>query len=394
MAKATLYKTSENARRIVLIAVIGVAVLLAFDTFGKVRENQAVQSTIQVSSYLIPDKALGNLNKLTIPALSTNTSIKPTYSLEGVYGIFPDAAYVYKTQKPREKLLVFENAQNGIKSLGFNENTYIEKGNSVYEWKMASDTKTITFDKINQVWDLNTLYDSNVEAKKKKVLKSNKLDYESAMDKMISTLGFNKYGLGNPSITVEFAKLENGIFLKKEDPLEADYVLANASRVLRLADLKPKDQRPAVKAGGFEPKAIEGKVYATDPRYGQVNIVGSNNLTNFAVDLYEMDFTNFEYLSAKGIYSIIKPDEAWTLIQQGGGSLVSLIPQGYNYFSEYPKNSGIKKFIADRFQTQLGYWEPEEWSEFIYPIYVFEGRAEMEDGKLANFTYYIDAIKR
>ena len=347
------------------------------------------------------DRKFGDIDRPKIPGITLDSATTPSYSLESVFTLLPDVAYVYKIDKPREKLGAFENAQNSVKALGFNPLVY-DTDNNLFTWETAGGTRIIKYDKENLTWSMTTNYADNIEAKRVKTLNTKISSYESTALSLVKTLGFDTTGFDTGLVDARYAKYNNGTFYNNDNPLEADYVVINLYRNLSFADLKPTDQLPQTENKALIPKPIDAYVYTEDPRVGEIRIVGSNQMRDYTKDVFELNFTNYEYsidsASADGLlrssYLIITPEEAWTKIQQGQGSLVSLIPQSGNYFGDQPSTAAVRKFVADRSKTLLGYYEPKEWTGYVYPMYIFKGRAEMSDGRQAEFTYYIEAIKR
>lgn len=396
---ATLYQFSNNARKgVILILVLVVAILLV-DTYSKFQSSNGVIITNQTRFYSKPDKALGEIPALVIKSIATDTSVKPTYSRQSVHSNnYPDVAYVYAIEKPREKLDSFENAQAIAQSLGFSPNSYTSKGNNTFEWSSSFGTKVLTYNKVSQVWSLKTAYADNIEAKKIKSISTDITSYQRNAISLVSELGFPIQGISEDTIDARFSKLSfDGSFMaldKVEGSAVDTYVVINIKRYLRLADLLPESELQVLRQQKIAiPSARDAFVYQSDPRDGELRLVVSNNMQDYSKDVFEMSFINFVYTGSKGVYQLITPDEAWNNAQSGQGALVSLIPQGYNYFVDYP-TAGISKFVADATKTELGYYEPEEWTGFVYPIYIFKGRAELSDGRQASFTYFVDALKR
>jgi len=389
---ATLYQTTNTARKVIIFFLIGAVIILVIDLFQ--RAPVAVPANAELKRfYMVVDGKLGNIAAPTIPAINVNKQ-GATYALEGVYGVFPDVAYLYSVEKPREKLLVFENAQKNTVLLGFSADAFEDKGDESYTWNSVDLTKRVDFNKTLQSWKLTTEYEGNVDAIRRKALTREIEYYLNQTERLVNLMSFDNYGMDNAIYNAKYAKLDNGIFVEKTNAVESDYIIVNAYRNLRLADLKPRNELPEVKSQALIPKVVDGQVYGNDPRIGQMHGIASENFSNYAKELYEMSFTNFEYSSKKGSYSLVTPDEAWNKIQSGGGSIVSILPQNFNYFAEYPTNLSVRRFTADRSKTVLGYYEPEEWIGFVYPIYIFEGRAELTDGRIGSFILFIDAQRR
>ncbi len=388
---ATLYQSAETTRKIIVGFLVLAVVILVIDIVG--RTPTTTNTNVNASRfYMNPDNIFKTLDPINIPKLDTDIS-NASYAIEGVVGVYPDVAYVYKIDEPREKLLVFENAQENVDTLGFDPDDFTQNEN-VYTWKSSDESKTLIFDKILQSWNLTTSYEDNVNAIKNKTITRDEAYYTGRMENLLRSLSFDINGFDDAIIDVRFSKLTNGIFEEKDSNLESDYVIIDSYRQLRFADLKPSSELPEVSNKALIPKEVDAQVFNSDPRKGQLRVIASENFTNYLNELYELEYTNWQYSNETGKYLIITPEEAWTKISEGNGSLVSILPQNFNYFSDYPSNLKVNRFVADMTQTVVAYWENSEWDGYLHPIYVFTGRANLSDGRLANFTYFIDAIKR
>ena len=398
---ATLYEASNTGRKVIIGFLVLTAVVLVIETISNLNKESQLGGRDPTRFYMNPDRKFGDIARPTIEGIQIDPSVKPSYGLESVFTLLPDVAYVYQVDRPREKLGDLEAAQSTVKELGFNSLIFTTEGNN-YIWNTASDTKTITYNKETLQWSMSTKYADNIEAKKTKVLNTNINTYIGKAENLIGNLGFDPTGSDDALIDARYAKYNNGTFFSNDDPLQADYVIINMFKKLPFADLKPTDELPETTNKSLIPKALSAYVYTSDPRVGQVRIVASNSMNDEAKDIFELKYTDYIYsvdpssgnTVLKGAYLIISPEEAWTRISNNQGSLVSLIPQNGNYFGDKPPSAEVVKFTADRSKTELGYYEPEQWTGYVYPMYIFRGKAEMKDGREATFVYYVEAIKR
>jgi hypothetical protein len=390
---ASLYTTANNARKIIVIIVAIVVVILIADTFLKWREATAPATSNERRFYLDPDLALGTIPVPEIPKLDVDISGVPIVQ-ESIHSLFPDASYVYKIEQPREKINTLENASKTASTLGFLATGLTNLGNNSFRWAIPDSSKTLNFNKVSQVWEMNTVYENNIDAKRAKTLSNNLQTYNSRATGLVTTLGFrDALGLQDPEVDSRYlVRTERGEALETQKFNEANYIAINLFRKIAQSDLKPQGEQPELLLNEIRPVARTGKVYSDDPRFGQLSFVASNNIANLTQDIFEMDFINYEY-STKGNYLIITPEEAVSRIQKGQGSLVALTAEGENYFSPFTKTK-VTRFKVDARKTELAFYEPKKWSGFAYPIYVLNGTADLENGKLARFTFYVDAIKR
>ncbi|MFS8131118.1 MAG: hypothetical protein ACMG57_04020 [Candidatus Dojkabacteria bacterium] len=389
---ASLYVASNNARKGVVV-VLGVAVaIILIDTFIKIRNQTILPPPSTRRFYLDADKALGDIKAPNIPGIQVDIKNVTVDSISPL--AFPDVSYVYTIEEPREKSNTVENASLTAKNVGFTVVNLKQIGNNDYKWTTSDQSKTLNFNRLSQVWSFSTIYENNVDARKKKTMLPDINSYIAKVPTVLGSLLFSTgFGFTSPKIDARYiVRSDQGDITETQDSKVANYVKLNVYRKLALADLKPQADQPKLLTGEIKPQAVTGFVYKTDPRVGEFNAAVSNDLSNLSRDLFEMNFVNYTY-GTKGIYQIITPDEALTKVINGQGSLVALAAEGTDYFEPYVKIS-VDNFIVDARKTELGFYEPDEWTGFAYPIYILNGRAKLTDGRLASFTFYVDAIKR
>lgn len=384
---ATLAGTSNIVRKgFVFFAIFSIAVIV-FGTIFQGSQEVLDEDNEANRLYMEIDRALGEVPSPTLEGIQYNQNAN--FQIESVLPRFPDASYIYSINRPRG-LLSFDAPRKVASDLGFNLNTERTNGN-ILTWTSAETARTLSFDTVEQTWELNTnLQDSPSVVGNKSLLTSAEA-YINTTAQVISKLGFDTTGLGNSAnIEIVLAKLQNDFsFIDTTFIEQAEYVFANAFRVLDLADPKSGATDPISKE---RLTVVRGKVYSNDPRFGQIEIIGTNQLRNLSEDILDLKFKNFTY-GTRGSYSIITPEEAWSNIQRGNGALVQIRRQGENYFTK-PDSIEVRRFIADAKQTELALFEDEEWTGFVTPIYVFRGRAELNDGRIATFIFFTDGIKR
>ncbi|MDQ7021448.1 MAG: hypothetical protein Q9M91_06510 [Candidatus Dojkabacteria bacterium] len=217
--------------------------------------------------------------------------------------------------------------------------------------------------------------------------------YASEAKELLNSLGFTGLGLSSGQAEIRYSVLGlDGIFFEAETVNEADFVFISIFRKLPQSIVRVREEIPEAYRETV-PENTVGKVYSTDPREGQVNLIVSNQLKNYPSDVFSIDFVDFDY-STPALYEVVTPDEALTNLQRGNGSLVYFQDSNTDYFANLSTNVAVTEFRVDATRTELAYWEPEDWAGYTYPIYVFKGVARLENGGLANFTFFVDAIKR
>ncbi len=390
----SLYEATNKVRKFIVVFLLLILVFIGYDTFSGLAQGEPETALNEANRfYMSPDRALGDIPKPVIKGIEIDTDNSVSFSIESVHSNFTDAAYVYAIEKPRQKLNSFEDALESAEILGFVSDSFEEIGDNNVKWQADSNTKSLTYNKVLQTWQMTTAYFSNVNALAPKKMSEDINDYAGRIVNLVNRMGFTSKGLTNGKAEIKFARIGvDGEFVDVDNSNEAEYVSIDLFRELPFSDLKPSAERPVLQTGQEEPEPVIANVYTSDSRFGQFHVIGSNQMQDFEKDVFELKFNNIDYGNS-GKYLIITPDEAWTKVQRGEGALVELMTQGENYFAER-KSENVQRYIADARRTEIGYFEPETWDGFVYPIYIFHGRAELENGRQASFTFYVDAIKR
>lgn len=405
---ATLYTSAKTARRVVFAFLILGIVIAGLNLISFVPVTTNTVST--ASYYMAPTSGFGRIPAPNVTALQINSSVTPKYSIEGVYTLsVPDSyvSYVYKVEKPARTLTEIQEAKKIAATLGFFDSNFKTDSTTtaqacaqnICEWENSDQSKVLTYNILTKKWELKTDFLSNSDAK---AVISGFLDTEQYTDnatRLLNSLGFNQFGMNNSAVKGQLIEINsNNEFLPNSS---GRYALIDMQRVLRFSDIRDKDGWPKIASGASHPNfsAIDARVYGSSVRRAQAKIIAGNGLTNFARDVFEFSFTNIAPELTSGAvtragYLIIRPSEAWTKIQTGEGILVDLEVQDDTPFLPPQENLSVREFIADAFKTELAYYQPDEWTGYITPIYIFRGGAVLTDGSKANFTYYVDAIKR
>lgn len=399
---ASLYGSAATSRKILigfLIFVAGVTILNIYQALSYKEDPVVIDNSQRY--YLNSSPIFGIIDEVNFEGIAYNLDAQ--FNLNGRHiQEFPDTSFVYQVEKPRNRVLDLSNIEKIANNLGFT-GIYNKSGNIV-QWLNLDKTKDFTIDLENRIWSLKTKYLENESALARKVLLESDLggddaleiEYEKKVNDILNTLGLRSaYGFTEPYVKAEIIKRGiDGFIVDVDEVSEAEYIHIAISRVLPLIELKPRGERPEGDPPIFPSTA---RVYSDDPREGQIRAIVSNRLRDFTTDLFELDFTDFEYKVptelTQGVYAIITPDEAWSKVQLGEGALEFIRTSGSNYFANY-SNVDVLRFEAQSEKTKLGFYEPNEWTGFVTPIYVFEGIATMKDGSIAEFIFYVDAIKR
>lgn len=392
----SLYELSTRIRKILLGVAVFVLIVIAVDTLLRFLNSPLSPFFSTGSYYLEANNAWGEVPVPNIPTQAIDDNSTPAYLIETAQlPVYPDTAFVYRIEEPREKLNTIESARGTAASLGFGGN-FSEDGEGIISWDNAEGSKKLTFDRNLQVWRMRTQYFVSADAARPKKVETN-LDYYSGRANSITTgLGFGHTSLTSGFAVAKFAKLGvNGLFTSPISAASADYVAIDVFRKFALAQLRQGISSQVLQSARA-PKDFEGKVYKNDPRVGSFHAIVSDKVSDLAKDVYEFDFVDYEFSNGAGIYKVVSPAEGWERIRQGKGALMLVSPQGADYFAP-SQVLPVSRFVADATKVEIGYWEPPitDKNRFLYPIYIFRGRVEFSDNRPAGeFTFFVDALQR
>lgn len=394
---ASLYKTSQNARKVLIFFLFFAILILAYDTVTSFQRNSGVVAPNQARFYVNPNNFFGDISNPEIPSISLAEGSQPTYSLrQPNFPVFPDVSYVYQVEQPTEKLGTYEGALSRALILGYPDTQLTQQDRDLI-WQNTDSSKTLRFGRNTLVWSLTTNYTTNVDALRNKSISSQTTIYGRNALNLLRRLVVNSnsynFGFRDARQVITLADIgPSGLLFQVQRPEEAEYVRVDLYRNLPLADLKPRQELPQLQPGQIEPLPFTGITYRDDPRVGIFTSVVSSNFSEYSRDMFEMDFTDFVITGQTGTYFIITPEDAWTKIQNGEASLVAIETQDTDRFSEFPVVN-VRRFEADPLRTTLGFYEPRQWNGYITPIYIFQGTATLDSGRLANFTFFVNALR-
>lgn len=388
----SLFDTSAKLRRGVVIVLVIVGLVILVDTVIKFFNSPNNPFLTSSTPYLEPNNAFGTIPVPAIPGKGITDDSLPTFAFDGVFGKFPDAAFVYRMEEPREKLDTIESAGRTARNIGFTGD-FAEVGDGVLEWQNEAQSRRLSFDRNLGVWRMRTQYFLDAEAARPKRIQENISEYEGKGKSVASSLGFTSQSLSQGKAVAKLAKLGiNGLFTSPLNSSSADYVTVDIYRQFDMAKLK-SNLSQAQKA---DLQDLRGIVYKDDPRIGSFHAVLTGQVNDITKDVYEFDFVNYEYINNPAIYPIISPQEAWDRVRSNKGALVLLQSANADYFGQ-SEVLNVSRFVAAAATTELGYWEPpiENQNRFTYPIYIFRGRVEFSDNRpVGSFVFYVDALRR
>ena len=343
--------------------------------------------------YAFVTEGFGPITYPEISSLSIQEGSKPSFSISGQFSKSPTSVNVYKVNKPRESLGNSKRAQEVAGRLYFTSSNY-ELEDNVLTWR--SNNKQIL--QYNKLTNNMTYSNEGINIAELRSEKPEFVDSE-AIDKII-----NEYMTVFNSSTAQFSEEEITNYLLSDGNKYKTTTIAENADFIR-TDFALQKEVVSLRASELEEnttgaEAVQGNIYLDNPKQGSLHIIVANSSsTQIQVDsndksnskIREYGYINIDISEEKSVYSLRTYEEAWQDVQEGRGYLKYLIKQGTDPLADYtPLN--VKRFIVDPDKSRLGLYAPGSWTGYLYPIYVFEGIAELSDGSTADFVFYARAI--
>ena len=366
--------------------------------------------------------------KLNIPSLELGSGSELVFQVETASGqidSLPDIVNVYAFDNPGQSLNSQLQATEIANNLGFNPDGIIRKDENTYVWLDTSRNRTLEIDArtMNFTMTASADYIRNISSSQN--VPSDSEAYSLAANAL------RQANLLDDDYTDEDTSLKDkyyidinpdGTYSEASSSGEADLIRIDFKRRKSMISILETIENSESMISSLEKKLInvdsdytfveseEEVVYdgdriklynfSTDVTYEnpmKANIsvyVGpkdSNEDADTIENIYRIEYINWpiqEYPC--GTYELISPSEAIQKIQDGEGSLVSLIPKDDADTVVSYQTKTVKKFIIHL--VTIAYYEPTEETEFLQPIYVVSGDAYLENDETANFVYYVPAI--
>lgn len=295
--------------------------------------------------YVAPDVKFGVLPKIVF---SEKKYEKRTFKAELANDSFPkfsDQAKVYVVTRPNDTFLALEQDTKTAKALGFNDKP-TELRSGVYEFKNTTLNRTLVMNVLDGSFQMKYPYESDQlllnpkEMPTKEEAISIAKSYLSAAGKMSADLseGENKVTYWQ----IAFEGLKSVSSLSEANIIRVDFFRKNLTNDFKILSSDINSASVSVLVTGADTEAK--KVVEVDYKYANIDR-----------ELYST-------------YPIKTSEQAWADLQAG------------NY---WPASDVENNNVTIR-KMYLAYFEPVSLTNYLQPIYVFEG-----DGK---FVAYVPAV--
>lgn len=275
----------------------------------------------------------------------------------------PDRIKVYKIAPNKFSYLAGKNAIASAELLGFTEKDLITdlKG-TVYKWRNINT---------------NSLLSINTDTKESTLVTA----YRNLDSKNFETGSVTEMGATDLAIK----------FFRNTDRFDTTYESGSRKMKLgafdggKLYQVSQADNAQFIRIDFF--RSVEGvKVYTPDPEKGNLNATLRSTPQKF----YELEsYYKPVDLDSTGEYPIISVDDAWQAVVDGKGVLSRVVPKNVDAFSPYEPTKIETIYVKT---VSLGYYETPKTTDYLQPIYVFEGIFITQGSGGGEVTVYFPAI--
>lgn len=398
MAKSSLLTTTEQTRKYLLyfgiFIVVVILLQICMNIIGGLGGGNNSSESDDFTAYKQADETFGKLTLPAIPSLPISKNSNPSFEVDSDFVELPyEAVNVYQIEQPRERFVTQTKAKSIAAKIGFEREPRIE--DSLLTWR--GNDATLTYDKITQQISFTNPFARPTGGPG--VFSNDLIVTQNDAVDLVSDIGLNRPGLNlePASVEINYLNREGQTFTEATSPTTASYVRINVYRTLELASLKIDDNGniPDNILDEYDP--ISARVVTENYQAAPMEIIVAGSEDGLLVEnMYSLNFTDWNILNEPGVYKVLSPDEAWENVKQGKGSLQEITEFGFDRFETGREaNKDVLSFTAQYLQTEVAYLEPDEWTGYFYPIYIFKGRARLANSPNqdnADFIFYTYAI--
>lgn len=399
MAKSSsLLSTTESVRKYLkYFAIFAVVVIVAQICLSTITSNtQRAAITAGNRFYSEIDNKFGVVAEPAIPRLSISGS--PVYSVDNILPSPVDGGVnVYKIAQPVEEYDSEGNAVAVARNFGFTS-THIPGADGQLTW--AENGRTLNYNKVSQKWSYrNTALNPPAEFTG---FSDDVSIYQKQAASLVSSLGFKVPNLDLENIGIEYLTKRGNSFVDANSPTTARFLKIKVYRKFVAQSLKTDAAGKPLPEIPKELKSISANVYTGNYLFGapfDLIVTAGKNGQLSREFVYSLDFNNWVFEKAPGVYKLLTPTEAWAKVGEGKGYLRSLAEMGRRKLEVGTiEGQEVLGFTASYQQLELAYIEPEVWTEsggYLVPIYIFRGKARLANSPTvdnADFVYYVNAL--
>ncbi len=382
---SALTKVISYTKRFFVVGAIILAGIIIMSLITSI-VSKIIKNNKLIHKNQIASESFGPITPPVFKSISLPSGDNPTYVLSTPSGGFPQVGNimnVYSVISPQVSVDSLANAQTLVSNMGVqNVNSYNQLGDVQYEWQSNEHDIIFNIDSLNFTINLTTSINSYLSYQAQNQYTTNNFsspsDAVSAVYDFLSSLSTASTSQNSliPSLNMSnFSTVPVSI-----NPESGSIDLSNVTGALTNGYYV------------FYSKNINGyKVYSDNPKTSTIQfLINSTNISNLD-GLIQASFVNYHInTSSYSTYYIVSPETAYSEIKSGKGALVYISQDNSDSLSPESSPQSVSKFYINK--ISLGYYQGNNYRQYLTPIYVFSGVVYFTDGTQGTFDYYVNAL--
>ncbi len=352
-------------------------------------------------------------HELKIPALNIDSNSEMLFELQtdsGKIDSLPNIVNVYKYTDLGQIINSQGEAKILAKKLGFNPDNIVRQGTTGYIWVDNTTKRSLNIRARDLNFTMKTTHEYIKEIRRNSDLPTEK-EAPSIAINALRTMGVLNQAYTTVQPTTHLININpDGSFSQAASLVEAELIRVDFLRKVPMISIATNLEGAQQMVDSLTAKNLTyetGNTIVNDERIEVYNFstlityqnpVKSNisiyvgpkdESTKILPNIYQVEYNTWSLDEEScGTYELISPSLALQNIQEGKGSLVYLNSTGDEIVDYTPKN--VNKFRVDN--IYITYYEASTEQQFLQPVYMVEGQAELKGGERADFYIYYPAI--
>ena len=381
---SSLTSAIAQTKNLVKITILLVVVIIFVWIIYIIVSDTVNNAKLEYKSSVAQD-GFGNIPNIKLHSYLLPKGDKASYIMalpSGTFPTYPRVMKVYKMPYLTITLNSLSNAQLLAGELGFKSSESIEKTPTIYTWSTNNHVLTFNISNFNfTLYTLQSMYSY--------------MQYQIKNGYEIG--GFN----GTQNLSVFFSSLLSSLSYQdgigNSIPLVSNINTNNFYSVP--VTINSNNTISMSNSTGLIPNAYyvfynnyvgNYKVYNPNPQKPLDRVLTDSTNVSYK-SVLSLNFVNFNINpNSFSTYYIISPQQAFSVMQNGGGSLELIYPNTGNPYINSQSVQNVTKFYVNH--MNLGYYEGAQYHKYLEPIYVFSGIAYFANGTQGIFYYYVNAL--
>lgn len=410
----TLTESAFWAKRFGVIVLVVLAVLIIIFAILFSSKGTTLPPEYLSANFACTEKKEDFLkHELKIPALNISSDSEMLFELQtdsGKVDSLPNIVNVYKYTDLGQIINSQGEAKILAKKLGFNPDNVVRQGTTGYIWVDNTTKRSLNIKARDLNFTMKTTHEYIKEIRRDNDLPTEKEAPSIAINALrsmgilnqaytgvqptVHLININPDGSFSEAPSLVDAELIRVDFLRKVPMISIATNLENAEQMvdsLTAKNLTYETADTIVNDEKVEVYNFSTLITYQNPVKSNISVyVGpKNDSTKILPNIYQIEYNTWSLEEEScGTYELISPSLALQKIQEGNGSLVYLNSTGDEVMEYTPKN--VNKFRVDN--IYITYYEASTEQQYLQPVYMVEGQAELKGGERADFYIYYPAI--